>query len=139
MPAVSVSLLVGYLLSFLGAGALAFVNLFYLLSFGDVEESDLSPIDLCSRTNKMRLFEFGGQAVLMVVNLLLGQWFFFLCNVPIAAYNYMAWRKESYLLSPVDVYRKIDVWKRQTMWWIGGYAVLTFSYLIALVVYLLWH
>eukprot|EP00762_Andalucia_godoyi_P004992 ANDGO_01423.mRNA.1 ER-derived vesicles protein ERV15 len=136
MPDLSVTSLIGYLLCFFLSGGLSFLNLFYLLSYSDLEQDAVTPMDLCSRVNLFRLFEYGTQALIMLISLFTGHWFFFLVNIPITVYNGRRYLHKSYLIAPIDVFRRISMWKKDSLYWMLGHIALTLLYLVALIVHL---
>ena len=73
------------------------------------------------------------QTTTAVSLLLFGDWFSFLLNIPILAYNGNRVLKKKYLLDPTDIFRTLNDHKNQAYAKLGFHLFLFFYYLYCLI------
>eukprot|EP00163_Fabomonas_tropica_P001330 TRINITY_DN11005_c0_g2_i1.p1 TRINITY_DN11005_c0_g2~~TRINITY_DN11005_c0_g2_i1.p1 ORF type:complete len:139 (-),score=22.40 TRINITY_DN11005_c0_g2_i1:242-658(-) len=117
---------------FLGA-ALLFCTIYLIISFSDLECDHINPIDMCKRLNPLVLPEVGGQAGLTVMLLLTGNWFGFILNAPITAWNVMKVQNKNHMYDSTTLITKLEGHKKEAYVKLGLYLLYFFYYMYRMV------
>ncbi|CAN6600423.1 ER-derived vesicles protein Erv14p [Trichomonascus vanleenenianus] len=122
-----------YLLAvFLNAGNL-FMQVFFAVMYSDLEADYINPVDLCNKVNVFILPEAGLHAFLTALLLLFGQWFIFLVNVPLLAWNVNKVLKNTHKLDATEIFRTVNTHKKEAFIKLGIHLLLFFYYLYAMI------
>ncbi|KAF5122782.1 hypothetical protein DV113_004177 [Geotrichum candidum] len=125
------SILVYVLVLFLNAVNL-FAQVFFAVMYSDLDY--INPVDLCNRLNQFLTPEAALQAFVAVLLLLTGDWFSFLLNVPIIAYNVRKYLHKTHLLDATEIFRTVNTYKNETYAKLGWHLLLFFYYLYCLTI-----
>jgi len=121
----------------LWSAGLLFTSVFYVIMYSDLEVDYINPIDLCNKLNQFMLPENGAHIFLAVLFLLSGQWIAFLFNLPLAAFNVNKIVKNDRMLDATEIFRTLDVHKRESFIKLAFYVTSFFYYLYRMIVALI--
>ncbi|KAI0079308.1 putative ERV14-ER-derived vesicle [Panus rudis PR-1116 ss-1] len=123
-----------FILSLLVVAGLLFTSVFFLIMFSDLESDYINPVDMCNKVNLFVLPEHGVHAFLTVLFLLSGQWFAFLLNAPLFAYNVRKVVNQNHVFDATEIFRTLERHKNEVFIKIGFYLLCFFYYLYRMIV-----
>ncbi|KZO96137.1 cornichon [Calocera viscosa TUFC12733] len=126
-----------FLFSVLAAAGLLFTMVFFIIMFSDLECDYINPIDLCNKLNQFVLPEMIAHCVLTMLFLLCGQWFTFLLNVPLVAYNINKVNQKNHMYDATEIFRTLSGHKRECFFKLGFYLLSFFYYLYRMILALI--
>ncbi|KAI9825860.1 MAG: COPII-coated vesicle protein [Thelocarpon impressellum] len=119
-----------YLLAVLINAVNLFLQVFFTIMYSDLECDYINPIDLCNRLNSYIIPEAGVHAFLTFLFLINGYWIALLLNLPMIFEN-------AHLLDATEIFRKLNVHKKESFIKLGFHLVMFFFYLYSMIVALI--
>jgi len=126
-----------YLFAVLAAAGLLFTMVFFIIMFSDLECDYINPIDLCNKLNQFVLPEMIAHTAFTMLFLLCGQWFTFLLNVPLVAYNVLKLQNKNHMYDATEIFRTLSGHKRECFVKLGFYLLSFFYYLYRMILALI--
>ena len=110
-----------------------FAEVFFSISFSDLECDYINPIELCNKLNKFiipKASVHGFRTFLFLIN---GYWFVFLLNLPLLAYNANKIYTKNYLLDATEIFRTLGKNKRESFSKLAFFLFMFFFYLYRMI------
>jgi len=133
-----------YLLAVLINAVNLFLQVFFTIMYSDLECDYINPIDLCNRLNTYIAPEaivHGFLWFLFFFNCLTGgsYWIALILNTPLLAWNIKKskWVDNTYKLDATEIFRKLNIHKRESFIKLGFHLILFFFYLYSMIVALI--
>ncbi|KAK5306755.1 COPII-coated vesicle protein [Exophiala xenobiotica] len=145
-----------YLLAVLINAVNLFLQVFFTIMYSDLECDYINPIDLCNRLNTYIIPEAAVHAFLTFLFLINGYWLALLLNLPLLAFNAKkcvpSYTKKhtcgclaytcrildnQHLLDATEIFRKLNVHKKESFIKLGFHLVMFFFYLYSMIVALI--
>ncbi|KAL7779097.1 hypothetical protein CFE70_008600 [Pyrenophora teres f. teres 0-1] len=143
-----------YLLAVLINAVNLFLQVFFTIMYSDLECDYINPIDLCNRLNTYIIPEAAVHAFLTVLFLINGYWIALLLNLPLLAWNgkkyvalpftsqerdadYSRIFENQHLLDATEIFRKLNVHKKESFIKLGFHLLMFFFYLYSMIVALI--
>ncbi|RMZ82991.1 hypothetical protein DV737_g1817, partial [Chaetothyriales sp. CBS 132003] len=126
-----------YLLAVLINAVNLFLQVFFTIMYSDLECDYINPIDLCNRLNTYIVPEAAVQAFLTFLFLINGYWLALLLNLPLLAFNAKKIIENQHLLDATEIFRKLNVHKKESFIKLGFHLVMFFFYLYSMIVALI--
>ncbi|KAG6861158.1 hypothetical protein C0995_003167 [Termitomyces sp. Mi166 len=106
--------------------------------FSDLESDYVNPVDLCDKLNpayiaQLVIPEAAAHAFLALLFLLSGQWMALAWNVPLLAYNANKLINKNYMYDATEIFRTIEMHKKETFIRTGFYLLSFFYYLYRMI------
>ncbi|CAD6565121.1 MAG: hypothetical protein ASARMPREDX12_005700 [Alectoria sarmentosa] len=122
-----------YLLAVLINAVNLFLQVFFTIMYSDLECDYINPIDLCNRLNTYIVPEAAVQAFLTVLFLINGYWIALVLNLPLLAYNAKKIFENQHLLDATEIFRKLNVHKKESFIKLGFHLIMFFFYLYSMI------
>ncbi|EDO17077.1 hypothetical protein Kpol_530p47 [Vanderwaltozyma polyspora DSM 70294] len=126
---------------FISAVVINCINLFgqvhFTILYADLEADYINPIELCSRVNKLVTPEAAIHTLLTMLLLLSGNFFTFLLNLPLFAYNIKKFYEKNQLLDATEIFRTLSKHKRESFLKLAFYLLMFFVYLYKMIMSLI--
>jgi len=126
-----------YLLAVLINAVNLFLQVFFTIMYSDLECDYINPIDLCNRLNTYIIPEAGVHAFLTFLFLINGYWLALILNLPLLAFNAKKIFENQHLLDATEIFRKLNVHKKESFIKLGFHLVMFFFYLYSMIVALI--
>ncbi|KAG9785268.1 putative ER-derived vesicles protein ERV14, partial [Aureobasidium melanogenum] len=126
-----------YLLAVLINAVNLFLQVFFTIMYSDLECDYINPIDLCNRLNTYIVPEAAVHAFLTFLFLINGYWLAILLNLPLLAFNAKKIIDNQHLLDATEIFRKLNVHKKESFIKLGFHLVMFFFYLYSMIVALI--
>lgn len=126
-----------YLLAVLINAVNLFLQVFFTIMYSDLECDYINPIDLCNRLNTYIVPEAAVQAFLTVLFLINSYWIALVLNLPLLAYNAKKIFENQHLLDATEIFRKLNVHKKESFIKLGFHLIMFFFYLYSMIVALI--
>jgi len=126
-----------YLLAVLINAVNLFLQVFFTIMYSDLECDYINPIDLCNRLNTYIVPEAAVHAFLTFLFLINGYWIALLLNLPMLAFNAKKIYDNQHLLDATEIFRKLNVHKKESFIKLGFHLVMFFFYLYSMIVALI--
>ncbi|KAI4730106.1 cornichon [Aureobasidium sp. EXF-10728] len=97
----------------------------------------INPIDLCNRLNTYIVPEAAVHAFLTILFLVNGYWIALILNLPLLAWNAKKIFENQHLLDATEIFRKLNVHKKESFIKLGFHLVMFFFYLYSMIVALI--
>lgn len=110
-----------------------FAEVFFSISFSDLECDYINPIELCNKLNKFIIPKAAVHAGFSLLFLLNGYWFVFLLNLPLIAYNANKIYTKNYLLDATEIFRTLGKNKRESFSKLAFFLFMFFFYLYRMI------
>lgn len=110
-----------------------FLQVFFTIMYSDLECDYINPIELCNKLNKYIVPEACIQGALTLLFLINGQWFSFLLNLPILAYDANKIYNKNYLLDATEIFRTLSKHKKESFIKLGFHLLMFFYYLYRMI------
>ncbi|MCJ1485286.1 hypothetical protein MMC06_005460 [Schaereria dolodes] len=104
-----------YLLAVLINAVNLFLQVFFTIMYSDLECDYINPIDLCNRLNTYIVPEAAVHAFLTALFLVNGYWIALALNLPLVAFNVKKILDNQHLLDATEIFRKLNVHKKDPM------------------------
>lgn len=122
-----------FILAMIFNGAFLFIEVFFTISFSDLECDYLNPIELCNKLNKFIVPKAAAHAIFSTVLLLHGYWFAFLLNLPLILFNADKLYKNNYLLDATEIFRTLGKNKKESFIKLAFFLFMFFFYLYKMI------
>jgi len=122
-----------YLFSVLYDAGLLFSMIFFIIMFSDLESDYINPVDMCNKLNPFVIPEMAAHGFLTLLFLLCGQWFTFLVNLPLAAYNANKVIAKNFGYDATEIFRTMGGHKKEIFFKMGFYLLCFFFYLYRMI------
>ncbi|THC96478.1 hypothetical protein EYZ11_004069 [Aspergillus tanneri] len=141
-----------YLLAVLINAVNLFLQVFFTIMYSDLEwcrnnisgreltrgPSDyINPIDLCNRLNAYIIPEAAVHGFLTFLFVINGYWLAILLNLPLLAFNAKKIYDNQHLLDATEIFRKLNVHKKESFIKLGFHLLMFFFYLYSMIVALI--
>ncbi|KAF4587578.1 ER-derived vesicles protein ERV14 [Ophiocordyceps camponoti-floridani] len=126
-----------YLLAVLINAVNLFLQVFFTIMYSDLECDYINPIELCNRLNAYVVPEAAVHAVLTFLFLVNGYWLALLLNVPLLLWNAKKIIDNTHLLDATEIFRKLNVHKKESFAKLAFHLVMFFFYLYSMIVALI--
>ncbi|KAG8533197.1 uncharacterized protein KY384_001980 [Bacidia gigantensis] len=126
-----------YLLAVLINAVNLFLQVFFTIMYSDLECDYINPIDLCNRLNTYIVPEAAVHAFLTTLFLINGYWVALILNLPLVAYNAKKIYENQHLLDATEIFRKLNVHKKESFIKLGFHLLMFFFYLYSMIVALI--
>ncbi|KUL87956.1 hypothetical protein ZTR_03869 [Talaromyces verruculosus] len=103
----------------------------------DLECDYLNPIELCNRLNTYIVPEAAVHAFLTFLFVINGYWLAIILNLPLLAYNGKKIFDNQHLLDATEIFRKLNIHKRESFVKLGFHLLMFFFYLYSMIVALI--
>ncbi|GMM48714.1 cornichon family protein [Pichia kluyveri] len=110
-----------------------FAEVFFSISFSDLECDYINPIELCNKLNKFIIPKASVHGFLTFLFLINGYWFVFLLNLPLLAYNANKIYTKNYLLDATEIFRTLGKNKRESFSKLAFFLFMFFFYLYRMI------
>ncbi|EZF23925.1 ER-derived vesicles protein ERV14 [Trichophyton rubrum D6] len=97
----------------------------------------INPIDLCNRLNSYIIPEAAVHAFITFLFVINGYWLTIALNLPLLAYNAKKIFENQHLLDATEIFRKLNVHKKESFIKLGFHLVMFFFYLYSMIVALI--
>ncbi|KAL8392353.1 hypothetical protein RB595_002516 [Gaeumannomyces hyphopodioides] len=97
----------------------------------------INPIDLCNRLNTYIVPEAAVHGFLTFIFLINGYWLPLVLNVPLLAWNIKKIVDNTHLLDATEIFRKLNVHKKESFIKLGFHLIMFFFYLYSMIVALI--
>ncbi|KAK3305682.1 cornichon protein-domain-containing protein [Chaetomium strumarium] len=97
----------------------------------------INPIDLCNRLNTYIIPEVAVHGFLTFLFLINGYWLPLILNLPLLGWNVKKIVDNTHLLDATEIFRKLNVHKKESFTKLGFHLVLFFFYLYSMIVALI--
>ncbi|KAJ5602110.1 hypothetical protein N7510_011644 [Penicillium lagena] len=97
----------------------------------------INPIDLCNRLNAYIIPEAAVHAFLTFLFVINGYWLAILLNLPLLAFNAKKIFENQHLLDATEIFRKLNVHKKESFVKLGFHLLMFFFYLYSMIVALI--
>jgi len=126
-----------YLLAVLINAVNLFLQVFFTIMYSDLECDYINPIDLCNRLNAYIVPEAAVHAFLTFLFVINGYWLTILMNLPLLAFNGKKIFDNQHLLDATEIFRKLNVHKKESFIKLGFHLIMFFFYLYSMIVALI--
>jgi hypothetical protein len=126
-----------YLLAVLINAVNLFLQVFFTIMYSDLECYYINPIDLCNRLNAYIVPEAAVHAFLTFLFVINGYWLTILMNLPLLAFNGKKIFDNQHLLDATEIFRKLNVHKKESFIKLGFHLIMFFFYLYSMIVALI--
>ncbi|KAG9679571.1 putative ER-derived vesicles protein ERV14, partial [Aureobasidium melanogenum] len=126
-----------YLIAVLINAVNLFLQVFFTIMYSDLECDYINPIDLCNRLNTYIVPEAAVHAFLTILFLINGYWLALILNLPLLAWNAKKIFENQHLLDATEIFRKLNVHKKESFIKLGFHLVMFFFYLYSMIVALI--
>ncbi|KAL8794385.1 MAG: hypothetical protein Q9195_003083 [Heterodermia aff. obscurata] len=126
-----------YLLAVLINAVNLFLQVFFTIMYSDLECDYINPIDLCNRLNTYIVPEAAVHAFLTALFLINGYWIALVLNLPLVAFNAKKIFDNQHLLDATEIFRKLNVHKKESFIKLGFHLIMFFFYLYSMIVALI--
>ncbi|KAI9168255.1 hypothetical protein H9P43_007627 [Blastocladiella emersonii ATCC 22665] len=123
-----------FLFAVVMAAVLLFAMVFFIIMFSDLECDYINPIDLCAKLNQFVLPEFAAHWFLTSAFLVTGSWVALAINLPLAGYHVKKILDKKHKYDPTEIFRTLQVHKRESLGKLGFYLICFFYYLYRMIV-----
>lgn len=110
-----------------------FSEVYFSISFSDLECDYMNPIELCNKLNKYIIPKAAIHGVLSILLLLHGHWFVFLLNLPMLAFNVNKIQSNNHLLDATEIFRTLGKNKKESFIKIAFFLFMFFYYLYRMI------
>ncbi|KAI0893602.1 cornichon protein-domain-containing protein [Annulohypoxylon nitens] len=114
-----------------------FLQVFFTIMYSDLECDYINPIDLCNRLNTYIIPEAAVQGFLTFLFLINGYWMALILNLPLLVWNIKKIVDNTHLLDATEIFRKLNVHKKESFIKLGFHLVMFFFYLYSMIVALI--
>ncbi|KAK3317691.1 cornichon [Cercophora scortea] len=114
-----------------------FLQVFFTIMYSDLECDYINPIDLCNRLNTYIIPEVAVHGFLTFMFLINGYWLPLILNLPLLGWNVKKIFDNTHLLDATEIFRKLNVHKKESFTKLGFHLVLFFFYLYSMIVALI--
>ncbi|GAA85517.1 ER-derived vesicles protein ERV14 [Aspergillus luchuensis IFO 4308] len=97
----------------------------------------INPIDLCNRLNAYIVPEAAVHAFLTFLFIINGYWVAIVLNLPLLAFNAKKIYENQHLLDATEIFRKLNVHKKESFIKLGFHLLMFFFYLYSMIVALI--
>ncbi|GAT20194.1 ER-derived vesicles protein ERV14 [Aspergillus luchuensis] len=126
-----------YLLAVLINAVNLFLQVFFTIMYSDLECDYINPIDLCNRLNAYIVPEAAVHAFLTFLFIINGYWVAIVLNLPLLAFNAKKIYENQHLLDATEIFRKLNVHKKESFIKLGFHLLMFFFYLYSMIVALI--
>ncbi|KAK2773041.1 COPII-coated vesicle protein [Onygenales sp. PD_12] len=126
-----------YLLAVLINAVNLFLQVFFTIMYSDLECDYINPIDLCNRLNAYIIPEAAVHAFLTFLFIINGYWLAIILNLPLLAFNAKKIFENQHLLDATEIFRKLNVHKKESFIKLGFHLIMFFFYLYSMIVALI--
>lgn len=110
-----------------------FSEVYFTISFSDLECDYINPIELCKKLNKFIAPKAALHGFISVLFLLHGYWFVFLLNLPLLAFNGDKIYKKAHLLDATEIFRTLSANKKESICKLVFFLFMFFYYLYRMI------
>lgn len=110
-----------------------FCEVYFSISYSDLECDYINPIELCNKLNKFMIPKAAVHGVLSILFILHGYWFVFLLNLPLLAYNANKIYTKNYLLDATEIFRTLSKHKKESFIKLAFFLLMFFFYLYRMI------
>ncbi|KAF4121753.1 protein cornichon [Geosmithia morbida] len=115
-----------------------FLQVFFTIMYSDLECDYINPIDLCNRLNTYIIPEAAVHGFLTFMFLINGYWMPLILNLPLLGWNIKKIVDNTHLLDATEIFRKLNVHKKQESFFkLGFHLLMFFFYLYSMIVALI--
>ncbi|RYP63116.1 hypothetical protein DL770_009456 [Monosporascus sp. CRB-9-2] len=114
-----------------------FLQVFFTIMYSDLECDYINPIDLCNRLNTYIIPEAAVHGFLTFLFLINGYWLALVLNLPLLVWNVKKIVENTHLLDATEIFRKLNVHKKESFIKLGFHLVMFFFYLYSMIVALI--
>lgn len=122
-----------FVLAVIVNGICLFSEVYFSISFSDLECDYINPIELCNKLNRYIVPKAGVHATLSILFLLHGYWFVFLLNLPLLAFNAEKIYKQNHLLDATEIFRTLGKNKKESFIKLAFFLFMFFFYLYRMI------
>lgn len=122
-----------FILAMVFNGCFLFTEVFFTISYSDLECDYINPIELCNKLNKFIVPKAAAHAFASFVILLHGYWFIFLLNLPLIIFNADRIYKKNYLLDATEIFRTLGKNKKESFIKLAFFLFMFFFYLYKMI------
>ncbi|KAF2968075.1 hypothetical protein GQX73_g5514 [Xylaria multiplex] len=97
----------------------------------------INPIDLCNRLNTYIIPEAAVHGFLTLLFLVNGYWVALVLNLPLLGWNIKKILDNTHLLDATEIFRKLNVHKKESFFKLGFHLIMFFFYLYSMIVALI--
>lgn len=110
-----------------------FSEVYFTISFSDLECDYINPIELCKKLNKFIAPKAYLHAFISALLLLHGYWFVFLLNLPLLVFNGDKIYKKAHLLDATEIFRTLSANKKESICKLVFFLLMFFYYLYRMI------
>lgn len=110
-----------------------FMEVYFSISYSDLECDYMNPIELCNKLNKFIVPKAAFHGVFSLILLLHGYWFVFLLNLPLLAYNANKIYSNNHLLDATEIFRTLGKNKKESFIKLAFHLFMFFYYLYRMI------
>ncbi|KAL6876988.1 cornichon [Trichoderma novae-zelandiae] len=114
-----------------------FLQVFFTIMYSDLECDYINPIDLCNRLNAYIIPEAAVHGFLTFLFLINGYWVALILNLPLLGYNVKKIVDNTHLLDATEIFRKLNVHKKESFIKLAFHLIMFFFYLYSMIVALI--
>ncbi|CAG9955250.1 hypothetical protein V2G26_011898 [Clonostachys chloroleuca] len=126
-----------FLLAVLVNAVNLFLQVFFTIMYSDLECDYTNPIDLCKNLNKYIIPEAAVHGFLTFLFLINGYWVPLILNLPLLGWNANKIINNTHFLDATEIFRKLNVHKKESFFKLGFHLVMFFFYLYSMIVALI--
>jgi len=129
-----------YLFAVLVNAGNLFIQVFFTIMYSDLECDYINPMDLTDKLNKWvwpEAWLHWGLSILFFLSLFSGHWLALLLNLPLALFNVNKALNKNMYLDTTEIFRKLNIHKRESFIKLGFHLVMFFFYLYSMIVALI--
>ncbi|KAK3936870.1 Pre-mRNA-processing factor 17 [Diplogelasinospora grovesii] len=123
-----------YLLAVLINAVNLFLQVFFTIMYSDLECDYINPIDLCNRLNTYIIPEAAVHGFLTFLFLINGYWLPLILNLPLLGWNIKKIVDNTHLLDATEIFRKLNVHKKESFTKLGFHLIMFFFYLYSMII-----
>lgn len=90
-------------------------QLYFVISYSDLEADYINPIELCESMDVALPLEAGAQAIETIVLLLFGKWLSVLVMSPVLGYNIYRYRQNGFRSDATTIFKTVREYRVQSM------------------------
>ncbi|OWB63775.1 hypothetical protein B5S31_g4793 [[Candida] boidinii] len=110
-----------------------FLQVFFTIMYSDLECDYINPIELCNKLNNYVIPEAAIHGVLTLLFIINGNWFTFLLNLPLLAFNANKIYNKNHLLDATEIFRTLSKHKKESFIKLGFHLLMFFYYLYRMI------
>jgi len=110
-----------------------FLQVFFTIMYSDLECDYINPIELCSRLNAYIIPEAAVHGFLTLLFLINGYWIALILNLPLLGWNMKKIFGNTHLLDATEIFRKLNVHKKESFIKLSFYLVMFLFYLYSMI------